>query len=469
MPPISLGLASGGARCELLPEMITRHGIICGATGTGKTVTLRLLAEQLNRAGLPVFVTDFKGDLSGLAAPGGDSPPVRERLASFELDQSYFRASPVEPWGPAALPLRLTPSELGPELLAQMLELNDNQTGLLQLLFKIADESGLLLLDWKDLQALIHLAETERKALSQRYGTLSPASLGAIKRKFLASERDNAADLFGEPALDPGDLLRGDRIHLLDASRMHPRVYGTLLLWLLAELYQQLPESGGSAARIALFFDEAHLLFDHLPQRLVEQVEQIVRLIRSRGVAIFFITQSPLDIPEAVLAQMGNRVQHALRAYTPNEQRNLRAAARSFRANPDFDTETAIGQLAVGEALVSCLDSRGVPQPVARTLIQPPASRLRPLDGEELQQLVQASVLADKYRRPVERESAYEKLQQRQLDAGRSGSGRDKPDRLTCGTPELDRALGRMANSFGRQLGRELVRGLLGALGGRRR
>ncbi|MFC6980028.1 helicase HerA-like domain-containing protein [Microbulbifer taiwanensis] len=396
MEPIALGISTIGdsaAKRQLLPEMVNRHGIICGATGTGKTVTLRLMVEQLNRRGLPVFVTDFKGDLSGLGAPGGGNAKVNERLPLFNLDDTYFRASPLELWGPATLPLRTAISELGPELLGQMLNLNDNQAGLLQLLFKIADEQGLLLLDWKDLHALIHFAEAERRNLASRYGNISPASLGAIKRKFLAVERDGADALFGEPTLALDDLLDEAKVHLLDASQMHPRIYSILLLWLLAELYENLPEAGGQL-KIALFFDEAHLLFDDLPKRLLDEVEQIVKLIRSRGVGIFFVTQNPLDIPEAILAQMGNRVQHALRAYTPKEQRAVKAAANSFRANPVFNTATAIGELAVGEALVSCLDSDGVPQPVDRLLIHPPASRLSPLSATEIQQLLSASPLA---------------------------------------------------------------------------
>jgi len=473
MDPIVLGKsasAADGTPSQLLPAMVNRHGIICGATGTGKTVTLRLLAEQLNRRGLPVFVTDFKGDLSGLAASGGDSAKVRERLAQLGLDERYFHSNPVTPWGPDGLPLRTTISELGPDLLAQMLQLNDNQAGLLQLLFKLADEQGLLLLDWKDLQALLDFASAERRSLTTQYGSLSPASLGAIKRKSLALEREGAAALFGEPALATADLLAPAQIHLFDASRLQPRIYGTLLLWLLAELYQNLPESGG-AVKIVLCIDEAHLLFDGLPKTLLEKVVQIVKLIRSRGVGLFFITQNPMDIPGEILAQMGNRIQHALRAYTPGEQRAVRAAAQSFRANPAFDTAAVIGQLAVGEALVSCLDGDGVPQPVQRVLIQPPASRLAPLSAEERQQLLQASPLAPKYAQTLDRASAYEQLQQRRREAPAAadpGAGQSKRA-ATQGGSEFDRALGKMANSFGRQLGKELVRGLLGALSGRRR
>lgn len=468
MIPIKLGLSSAGdgTPCQLLPEMVGRHGIICGATGTGKTVTLRLLAEQLNRLELPVFVTDFKGDLSGLAAAGGDSSKVAERLALFGLDDHYYRANPVELWGPAGLPLRTTISELGPALLNQLLQLNDNQAGLLQLLFRIADERGLLLLDWKDLHALINFAEAERKGLADEYGSISPASLGAIKRKFLAIERSGADSLFGEPALQLEDLLGTPKIHLFDASKLHPRIYGALLLWLLAELYETLPESGGNTLRMVICIDEAHLLFDELPKALLDEVIQIAKLIRSRGIGLFFITQNPLDIPEEILAQMGNRIQHALRAYTPKEQRAVRAAAGSFRANPAFDTAAAIGQLAVGEALVSCLDGDGVPQPVVRAWIQPPASRLGPLTPTETEQLLRQSALATRYRQLLDRDSAYEQLQRRQRPTQDTGKEGDRPGKSAGG---LQRTLNTMANNFGRQLGRELVRGLLGALRGGKR
>lgn len=478
LAPITLGIQSGDPGApptQLLPAMASRHGIVCGATGTGKTVTLRLLAEQLCQRGIPVFVTDLKGDLSGLAAPGGDNPKVAERLPLFGLDNSYYHASPLELWGLGGLPLRTTPSEMGPELLGRMLQLNDNQAGLMQLLFKIADEQGLLLLDWKDLGALINFADQSRSQLAPDYGNISTASLGAIKRKFLALERDGADGLFGEPALALDDLLASPKIHLLDASKMHPRIYGTLLLWLLADLYETLPETGGSELKLVLFFDEAHLLFDGLPKSLLEEVEQIVKLMRSRGLGVFFVTQNPLDIPEAILAQMGNRVQHALRAYTPKEQQAVRAAAKSFRENPRINTAEVIGQLAVGEALVSCLDAEGVPEPVSRVLVHPPASRLTPLSDAECQQLLLASPLAAKYSQPLDRDSAYEQLQKRQqqleeLSGKEEAARRPRPgSRGRQPRSATSRAASSMAHSVGRQLGRELVRGFLGALSGRRR
>ncbi|WP_160153927.1 helicase HerA-like domain-containing protein [Microbulbifer sp. ALW1] len=461
------------APAVLLPQMLSRHGIICGATGTGKTVTLRYLVEQLRERGIATLVTDLKGDLSGLGAAGGDSDKVQQRLSLFGLDQHYYRAFPLNLWGHGGLPMRTTPSELGPELIGRMLQLNANQQGLLQLLFHIADQQGLLLLDWKDLLALINYADLNRKALLPEYGTISPASLGAIKRKFLALQTQGADTLFGEPALDLNDLIQSDHIHLLDASDMQPAVYSILLLWLLAELYENLPETGDSALRLVLFFDEAHLLFDDLPKTLRGEVEQIVKLIRSKGVGIFFITQNPLDIPEDILAQLGNRIQHALRAYTPNEQRAVKAAANSFRAKPHMDTAKIIGELGVGEALVSCLDDNGVPSPVARVLIHPPASRLSPLNERERAALLKASPLKPKYAQKLDRESAYEQLQQRRAQLEKAGKSVEKENRpakkATTPPGALEKSFNRMATSFGRQVGRELMRGLMGALTGRKR
>ena len=477
-PPILLGKdalnegipPTGGpaAAGYLLPTMLNRHGLICGATGTGKTVTLRYLVEQLSARGIATLVTDLKGDLSGLAAAGGGSDKVRARLPQFGLDESYFRAFPLTLWGRGGLPMRATPSELGPELIGRMLQLNDNQQGLMQLLFRIADQQGLLLLDWKDLLALIDHADQNRKTLLAEFGTISPASLGAIKRKYLALESQGADTLFGEPALDLTDLIAGNNIHLLDASDMQPAVYGILLLWLLAELYENLPEVGDRELRLVLFFDEAHLLFDDLPKNLCKEVEQIVKLIRSRGVGIFFVTQNPLDIPEDILAQLGNRVQHALRAYTPSEQRAVRAAANSFRANPGIDTATAIGELGVGEALVSCLDENGVPQPVSRLLIHPPASRLAPLDDSERHALLKNNPLKGKYSQKLDRDSAYEQLQQRRAQAPAPAEPAHRPAAKRK-PGALEKSFDKMATSFGRQIGRELMRGIMGALSGRKR
>ncbi|WP_288129494.1 helicase HerA-like domain-containing protein [Microbulbifer sp.] len=473
MDPIELGRTSTSESTVLLPQMLSRHGLICGATGTGKTVTLRYITEQLNQQGVATLVTDLKGELSGLGAAGGNNPKVDERVQSFGLDQHYYHACPITLWGNGGLPMRTTPTELGPDLLGRMLGLNDNQQGLLQLLFRVADQQGLLLLDWKDIQALITEVDNNRKALQEAYGNISSASLGAIKRKYLALEQVGASTFFGEPALEIQDLIEGGRVHLLDASKMQPAIYGILLLWLLAELYENLPESGDNALRLVVFFDEAHLLFDDLPKHLRGQVEQIVKLIRSRGVGIFFVTQNPLDLPEDILAQLGNRIQHALRAYTPNERRAVRAAANSFRENPDIDTATAIGELAVGEALVSCLNDEGVPQPVSRVLIHPPASRLTPLSDDERNALAALSPLTAKYADTLDRESAYEQLQQRRAAQATSGQGNmqqtpQKNQKRTTASG-LEKTFDRMATSFGRQVGKELMRGILGALSGRRK
>ena len=479
--PIVLGVETGSPEpagsapsilttCNaLLPQMLSRHGLICGATGTGKTVTLRYLVEQLNIRGIPTLVTDLKGDLSGLASAGGTNDKVLRRLPLFGLGTGYFRKFPVSLWGAGGLGMRTTPSELGPELIGCMLQLNDNQQGLMQLLFRIADQQGLLLLDWKDLHALIDFADINRRALLADYGTISAASLGAIKRKFLALETQGVDALFGEPALDLHDLTEGNTIHLLDASDFQPAVYGILLLWLLADLYENLPEVGDNSVRLVLFLDEAHLLFDDLPRHLREQVEQIVKLIRSKGVGLFFVTQNPLDIPEDILAQLGNRIQHALRAYTPNEQRAVKAAARSFRENPEIDTGRVIGELGVGEALVSCLDENGVPFPVSRLLIHPPASRLTPLDERERKALLLANPLKKKYGQRLDRESAYELLQSRRAKASAAqDKTQSSPAKRATGS-NLQKTLNRMATSFGRQVGKELMRGLMGALTGRKK
>ncbi|WP_105103859.1 helicase HerA-like domain-containing protein [Microbulbifer pacificus] len=471
--PIAIGLEATSAETpattgRLLPQMLNRHGLICGATGTGKTVTLRYLVEQLSARGVATLVTDLKGDLSGLGAAGGGNDKVRTRLPQFGLDDKYFRGFPLILWGKGGLPMRTTPTELGPELIGRMLQLNDNQLGLMQLLFRIADQQGLLLLDWKDLLALIDYADQNRKALLTEFGTISSASLGAIKRKYLALESQGADALFGEPALDLNDLTGSNSIHLLDASDMQPAVYGILLLWLLAELYENLSEVGDRELRLVLFFDEAHLLFDDLPKNLCDEVEQIVKLIRSRGVGIFFITQNPLDIPEDILAQLGNRVQHALRAYTPSEQRAVRAAANSFRVNPEIDTAQVIGELGVGEALVSCLDENGVPQPVSRLLIHPPASRLTPLDDNERNALMKNDPLRNKYSQKLDRESAYEQLQQRRTQA-ETEPAQGKPRAAATKPSALEKSFDKMATSFGRQIGRELMRGIMGALTGRKR
>jgi DNA double-strand break repair helicase HerA and related ATPase len=472
---------------SLLPQLANRHGLVAGATGTGKTVTLRVLAEGFSRIGVPVFLADVKGDLSGLARPGGDAPRVQERAKALglALDPQACPVVFLDVFGEAGHPLRATISELGPLLLGRVLGLNETQEGVLQVAFRVADESGLLLLDLKDLRAMLEHVSENAAQLRARYGNVSSTSVGAIQRALLALEAQGGDRLFGEPALALEDLLRQDlsgrgQVTVLQADRLvrSPTLYATLLLWLLSELYEQLPEVGDpEKPRLVFFFDEAHLLFTDAPDELRQKVEQIVRLIRSRGVGVYFVTQNPLDVPDAVLGQLGNRVQHALRAFTPRDQKAVRAAAETFRANPGVDVEAAITQLAVGEALVSFLDASGTPQPVERALVVPPRSRLAPLTAEERAQVMAASPLRGRYDAPVDRESAYERLQQRAAareEAQPPPLQRGRPAPTVAG--EAGQMLGKMAQSAmraaGTQLGREIMRGILGGIfggGGRRR
>src|ERR687888_442136 len=393
MSPPSILVAKSSQELDLLPALANRHGLVAGATGTGKTVTLRVLAEGFSRIGVPVFLADVKGDLSGLARPGGDQQKIVERARALGTPFQP-EASPViflDVWGEAGHPLRATISEMGPLLLGRILGLNETQSGVLQIAFRVADEGGLLLLDVKDLRAILEHVSQQSDALRVRYGNISPASVGAIQRALLALESQGGDRLFGEPALELGDLLRQDDhgrgvVTVLQADRLvqAPKLYGALLLWLLSELFEELPEVGDpEKPRLVFFFDEAHLLFDDVSDHLRERIEQVVRLIRSKGVGIYFVTQNPIDVPEVVLGQLGNRVQHALRAFTPRDQKAVRAAAETFRANPDLDVETAITELGVGEALVSFLDDKGIPRPVERALVVPPRSRLAPLSVAE--------------------------------------------------------------------------------------
>jgi len=486
--PAPLLVAKGTNELFLLPGLANRHGLVAGATGTGKTVTLRVLAEGFSRAGVPVFLADVKGDLSGLARPGGDVPKIVERARELGITLTP-EASPVvflDVFGEGGHPLRTTISEMGPLLLARVLGLNETQAGVLQMAFRVADEGGLLLLDVKDLRAILeHL--TERAAeLRARYGNVSSTSVGAIQRALLALESQGADRLFGEPAFALEDLFRTDLsgrglVTILHAERLvrSPQLYATLLLWLLSELFEQLPEVGDpEKPRLVFFFDEAHLLFDDAPDELRSKIEQVVRLVRSKGVGVYFVTQSPLDVPDAVLGQLGNRVQHALRAFTPRDQKAVRAAAETFRENPGVDVETAITQLGVGEALVSFLDARGTPMPVERALVLPPRSRLAPLTPEERAQVMAASPLRGRYDTAVDRESAHERLQQRAAErvpeaAEDAGGGRGRRDAggALGGAGDM---LGKMAQSAmraaGTQIGREIMRGSLGSMfGGRRR
>ncbi len=412
-----------------------RHGLITGATGTGKTVTLQILAEGFSNAGVPVFCADVKGDLSGVAAMGEYKDFLEKRASTIGLNPYEFQEFPVIFWdlfGEKGHRVRTTLTEIGPLLLSRLMELTDAQEGVLNIAFKIADENGLALLDLKDLQALLKYMAEHSKELSGLFGNISKQSIGAIQRDLLVLEQQGAEQFFGEPSLVISDLMRTTpdgrgAISVLAADRlmMNPRLYATFLLWLLSELFEELPEVGDpDRPRLVFFFDEAHLLFDKTPRALLERVEQVVRLIRSKGVGVYFVTQNPLDVPESVLSQLGNRVQHALRAYTPREQKAVKVAAETFRPNPDFDCFEAITQLGVGEALVSTLESKGVPSVVQRTLIRPPSSRLGPLTEPERRRTMQVSPVAGVYDEDVDRNSAFEILRKRAEDAAQAEEDR---------------------------------------------
>ncbi|MBX3023963.1 DUF853 family protein [bacterium] len=481
MDSTALPIARGDEVIELLPRMANRHGLIAGATGTGKTVTLRVLAEQFSRIGVPVFLADVKGDLSGMARPGGDNPRVVERAAQLGVALAPA-ACPVTFWdlrGEQGLPVRATVSEMGPLLVARLLGLNDTQAGVLAIVFKVADDRGLLLLDLKDLRAMVQEVGNRAAELRSAYGNVSTASIGAIQRGLLGLEQQGGERFFGEPALDLDDLLRTRdgagvvNILVADSLMQTPALYSTFLLWLLAELFERLPEVGDpEKPTLVFFFDEAHLLFDDTPKALIDEVERVVRLVRSKGVGVYFCSQSPLDLPDAVLGQLGHRIQHALRAFTPRDQKAVKTAADTFRANPRLQTATAITELAVGEALVSVLDAQGAPSVVERALIYPPRSQLAPLTAAERAALVRDSPLRQRYEQTIDRESAFERLSQRAERAagtppggGRGGAAPQDP--LTKAAISIGTSVIR---SMGTQAGRSLVRGVLGALfGGRRR
>ncbi|MGN6375756.1 MAG: helicase HerA-like C-terminal domain-containing protein [Sphingomonas sp.] len=406
---------------ELLPALANRHGCITGATGTGKTVTLQLMAQSLSDIGVPVFMADVKGDLSGLAKPGTLTPKIAERLATLHLSPPAWRGCPVTFWdvfGEKGHPVRATVSDLGPLLLARMLNLNETQQGVLQLVFKVADDNGLLILDLKDLRAVLQHVGDNAADLRTAYGNISAASVGAIQRGLIGIEEQRGDKFFGEPMLNVDDLMQTDAdgrgvVNILAADRLlnAPRLYSTFLLWLLAELFEHLPEVGDlDKPKLVFFFDEAHLLFDEAPRALLQKIEQVVRLIRSKGVGVYFVTQNPLDIPDTVLGQLGNRVQHALRAYTPRDQKAVQAAAETFRPNPKLDTAQVITELGVGEALLSFLNEKGQPNMVERGFVLPPASQIGPIDDAERAKLMASSLVAGVYDKPVDRESAYERL-----------------------------------------------------------
>ena len=485
----------------LLPAYANRHGLIAGATGTGKTVTLQRLAEGFSRIGVPVFMADVKGDLAGISEPGENAGKVKERIAQLKLEDFSFAACPVVFWdalGERGHPVRTTISELGPLLLARMLNLNEIQAGVLTAVFKVADDEKLLLLDLKDLRAMLKHVGDNARSYTTQYGNISAASIGAIQRGLLTLESQGGEQLFGEPALNIDDLMQTDNgrgvVNILAADKLmsSPKLYATLLLWLLAELFEKLPEVGDpEKPKLVFFFDEAHLLFSDAPPALLEKIEQVVRLIRSKGIGVYFVTQNPLDIPDTVLGQLGNRVQHALRAFTPRDEKAVKTAATTLRANPKLDVEAAITELGVGEALVSMLDEKGRPTVVERAFVVPPGCRLGPITTEERAQLMRASLVAGAYDKPVDRESAYEKLTARHEAsvppaASNAGAAPDQGGGLldtigdflggTTGPRggrregAIEAAAKSAARAIGSQVGRQIVRGVLGSLlGGRRR
>jgi len=496
-----LGATADGERVLLDAGMANRHGFVAGATGTGKTVTLQTLAESFSRLGVPVFTADVKGDLSGIAQPGTDNPKIAERVALMKLDDHVLEGTPVIFWdvyGQKGHPVRTTVSEMGPVLLANLLELNETQEGVLHIAFKVADDEGMLLLDLKDLRAMLTWLAENAKEIGRKYGNVSGQSVASIQRRLLVLEQAGGDVFFGEPALDIADLLRTDRqgrgyVNVLDATALfsNPRIYATFLLWLLAELMENLPERGDQPLpKLVFFFDEAHLLFDGAPKALVDRITQVVRLIRSKGVGVFFVSQYPDDVPDDVLGQLGNRIQHALRAYTPRDRKAVETAAKSFRENPALDTATVISELGVGEALVSTLDRKGVPSVVQRVLVAPPRSRIGPLTDSERAAVVAQSPVKGDYDQAVDRDSAYEILQQRAaaqqeameeakrqaeaeaegggsiLDSifGTGGSGRGSRSRQSTGEAFAKSVARSVGSSIGSTLGRQIVRGVLGSL-----
>ena len=479
-PGIFIG--KGEQPVYLLPRLANRHGLIAGATGTGKTVSLQILAEAFSRRGVPVFMADVKGDLSGLCQAGKVHPKLQERAATIGLEHYTYEAFPVVFWdlfGKQGHRVRTTVSEMGPLLLSRMLGLNDTQEGILYAVFRIADDQGLLLLDLKDLRALLTFAGENAKDLRLEYGNISGASIGAIQRRLLVLEQEGARQFMGEPALDLFDFMRtGTRgygnINILAADKLMqtPKLYATFLLWLLSELFEELPEVGDpEQPRLVFFFDEAHLLFKGAPQALVDKVEQVVRLIRSKGVGVYFVTQNPLDLPDPILGQLGNRIQHALRAFTPRDQKAVRAAAETFRPNPAFNAADAIKELGVGEALVSTLGGKGIPGRVERVLIRPPASRLGPATRAERGTVMEASIFRERYDQPVDRRSAYEMLNERAAKAAQqeAAAAAGKPVKKTSGRRSnrqgvMEAMLKSIVRSIGSSLGRQISRGVLGSI-----
>ncbi|MBQ6023296.1 MAG: DUF853 family protein [Clostridia bacterium] len=516
-------LATGSERVYLEPAMANRHGLIAGATGTGKTVTLKVVAESFSEMGVPTFIADIKGDVSGMCLPGSENKHIRRSIDTMNIENFTYTSFPVrffDVYGKLGHPVRTTISDMGPELLARLLGLNDTQSGVLRIVFRIADDKGWLLLDLKDLRSMLQHVADHGNEYKIRYGNVSAQSVGAIQRALLTLEDEGGDIFFGEPQLDIADWFDWDEngrgvMNILECAELfqHPLLYSTFLLWMLTELYELLPEAGDlDKPKIAFFFDEAHLLFKDAPKALLEKVEQVVRLIRSKGVSVWFITQNPMDIPETVLAQIGNRVQHALRAYTPNEQKAIRAAAKSFRVNDDFDTETVLQELATGEALVSVLDPKGIPGVVQRANILPPRSSMNAVEPAVIGTVIANSPLRDKYTETEDRESAYEILsaaaeeeakakaeaekakeeerlakeeEKKRIAEAKAKAAEEKAKEAEAKRKEAEKrakerekaqkakarknsALGKAAssamNSVGREVGRQLIRGLFGTL-----
>ena len=512
MPQPLLIAKNDAAELFLLPAMANRHGLITGATGTGKTVTLQTLAEQFSSIGVPCFMSDVKGDLSGISQAGGGNAKVAERVEKLNLGDHAYQAFPVTFWdafGEMGHPVRATISDMGPLLLARMLELNETQTGVLNLVFKVADDNGLLLLDLKDLRAMLQFVGENAKDFTTEYGNISAASVGAIQRGLLSLETQGGDKLFGEPMLNIADLMQTDKgkgvINILAADKLMqaPKMYATLLLWLLSELFENLPEAGDlDKPKLVFFFDEAHLLFNDAPAALVDKIEQVVRLIRSKGVGVYFVTQNPTDVPDKVLSQLGNRVQHALRAFSPRDQKAVKAAAETMRDNAALDEAAAITELGVGEALVSCLDEKGRPGIVERAYIVPPGGQIGPIDGAKRQQLMQTSLVAGVYEKTIDQESAYEVLKARAAQNAQQAEAASQAKTQTKAAAEAPAESGGLgglggmfgdlfggatgaggrkregvvealaksaARSVGSQVGRAIIRGVLGSLlGGKR-
>lgn len=489
-----------------LPKMANRHGLITGATGTGKTISLQVLAETFSNMGVPVFAADMKGDLSGVAKVGGNKESVTKRVAQFKLAEKGFeyKSCPVQFWdvfGEQGHPVRTTVSELGPLLLERLLMLNETQGAVLSLIFKIADDNDLLLIDLKDLQKMLQYVGDNRAQFTTKYGNISTASVGSIQRNLARLEAEGGEVFFGEPELNISDLIKTDNrgkgiINILAADKLmnSPRIYTTFLLWLLSDLFENMPEVGDlEKPKLVFFFDEAHMLFNDMPKVLLEKVEQIVRLIRSKGVGVYFITQNPADIPETILGQLGNRIQHALRAYTPNDQKAVKVAANTFRPNPKFDTETAITELGTGEALVSFLDEKGAPNPVERAFVLPPEGQIGPITTEERTQIIQSSLLYGVYEKEIDRISAFEIIsermnaddlqkqqleQQKQLEIQRREQEKaereaEKQRRAAAKDDVFGGLLKDVGRTVGRQMttqiGRSITRTILGAFFGKKR